>query len=183
MRKQPVSRLMIILFGIGVLTGTPANAAENADADTNLTAGSFSERELPVAENVTLAGLLKPDATQHAKSLDALVVDLRTLPEGTVDEAINMSDSGVTYFNLPIGSDGLDQATLSAFEKILESSGGRQIILHCRSGARAGLLWAAHLVENGSSNESALSTVNDIITSDMVREAITSYQPQTPENP
>ncbi len=131
-----------------------------------------SDYELDPADGITLAGILNPDAIAQLQTDDAVVIDLRTAQEGVAEEAEQMKQAGISYFNLPVGRDGLSDTITSDFAALLEEHKGRPVVVHCRSGNRAGLLWATYLIEEGYSVTEALAAVDDIVTSEGIRTAI-----------
>lgn len=177
------NRPLILL--LAALWLSPAAFADEVESSkqTRMTSGALSERELIVADNVTLTGLLNTGSQQHLASQNTTVIDLRTLNEQAIDEAIQMSAAGITYYHLPIGADGLQPATVASLKKILATTKDQPVVLHCKSGTRAGMLWAAHLIDDGMSNADALAEVNDIIAADTVRDAISAYETPVVEAP
>ena len=106
-----------------------------------------------------------------------VVIDLRTAAEGSADEQAQMLDAGITYYNLPIGRAGLPAGSSAEFATLLQAHKNQPVVVHCRSGNRAGLLWATHLIDEGASNKSALNAVDGILTSPGVRATIEGYTP------
>ena len=143
----------------------------------------ISEYELQVSDQVTLAGLLDAKALKQLKDDGAVVVDLRTLPEGVIDESSSMQKADISYYNLPIGRDGMPAGTENAFAALLKQHPDQPVVVHCRSGNRAGLLWATHLMNEGATPGEALSSVDKIVTSDGIIAAIKAYVPEKPEKP
>ncbi|MFV2089721.1 MAG: beta-lactamase hydrolase domain-containing protein [Pseudomonadales bacterium] len=134
-----------------------------------------SAYELQVSDRVTLAGLLDAQALPQLRDEGVVVVDLRTAEEGVAEEATQMKQAGITYYNLPVGRDGLSADVREKFSALLEEHSGRPVLVHCRSGNRAGLLWATHLIDEGKTAEEALSVVDGIVTSHGIRGAIKNY--------
>ena len=140
-----------------------------------------SEYELEVTGRVLLAGLLSDGIEGQLQKSDTVVVDLRTVVEGTAAETVQMKQAGISYYNLPVGRDGLSADTRDAFRKLLEAHPDQPVVVHCRSGNRAGLLWATHLMDEGATADEALTSVNEIVTSDRIRTAIRAYHPEDAE--
>jgi uncharacterized protein (TIGR01244 family) len=140
-----------------------------------------SDYELEVSDRVVLAGLLDDGIESQLQKSNTVVVDLRTVAEGTADESAQMKRAGISYYNLPVGRSGLTADTREAFRKLLEEHPDQPVVVHCRSGNRAGLLWATHLMDEGATTDEALSSVNDIVTSDGIRKAIRAYHPEDAE--
>lgn len=134
-----------------------------------------SENAIQVDPDIFLAGSLTGQAPPLIKRRNAVVIDLRRAEEGVDTEAAQMRSLGVPYFNLPVTLDTLDQGMVSQFDTLLSEHSGRPIIVHCQSGNRAGLLWAALQKSRGMTSAEANSTVSDIVTKPGVRKAIQEY--------
>jgi protein tyrosine phosphatase (PTP) superfamily phosphohydrolase (DUF442 family) len=134
-----------------------------------------SEYVLQVSDRVTLAGLLNEAAIDDLSAQGALVIDLRTAEEGIDVEQQKLSDAKVTYAHLPMGRKPLPVATVAALNVLLTDHSDQDVVIHCASGNRAGLLWAAHLLDAGTPLEDALATVADIATKTSTTDAIRAY--------
>lgn len=75
------------------------------------------------------------------------VIDLRppTEPRG-YDEVEAAKANGLTYVNIPVTLESLDQATIDQFLAAVEKA-EKPILLHCATANRVGALWYAYLVE------------------------------------
>lgn len=135
-----------------------------------------SDSTLEVAPKITLAGSLNEQASQLIKRSNAVVIDLRHPDEGIDLESEQMRSLNVPYYNLPISPSTLDRTTVNQFAALLDEYSGRPIVVHCQSGNRAGLLWAALLKERGMSAVDASSAVYDIVTKPAVHQAIQQYE-------
>ncbi len=134
-----------------------------------------SENTLDVTPNITLAGSLADQAPQLIKRHNAIVIDLRHPSEGIDPEAQNMRALGVSYFNLPVTPNTLNSELVNKFDTLLTEHTGHPIVVHCQSGNRAGLLWAALLKERGESSAAANAAVADIVTKAGIRKVIQAY--------
>jgi uncharacterized protein (TIGR01244 family) len=86
------------------------------------------------------------------------VIDLRPAeePHG-FDEVEAARQNGLTYVNIPVTPDTLDQATIDRFVEAMRAA-KRPVLLHCSSSNRVGALYYAWLVlEKGLKAEEALS--------------------------
>lgn len=135
-----------------------------------------SESTLEVAPNITLAGSLTEQAPKLIKRSNAVVIDLRHPDEGIDLESAQMQSLNVPYYNLPVRPNTFDQTTVNQFAELLDEHSGRPIIVHCQSGNRAGLLWAALLKERGMSSANASSAVAAIVTKPVIHQAIQQYK-------
>jgi uncharacterized protein (TIGR01244 family) len=126
------STVLALLF----LLAAPSRAAEVGVAGTPELAGLAARRD---------AGL-------------ALVVDLRTAAEDPATERAAAEALGLRYVNLPVDGDPADPAVVRRFSELLASvPEGQGVLLHCRSGNRAGEVWARHRLARGASLEEALA--------------------------
>ena len=75
------------------------------------------------------------------------VIDLRPPgePRG-YDEVEAAKANGLTYVNIPVTLESLDQATIDRFLETLEKA-EKPVLLHCATANRVGALWYAYLVE------------------------------------
>ena len=121
----------------------------------------LSDAMLNISENLTIAGALNHSVVTTL-SRDTILIDLRTAPEGTAKERIFTEGQGFQYENFPIGKDGLGQSQLDGFAKVLNDNPHSPIVLYCRSGNRASLLYAAHLVETGQNVDAAWEVVKPL---------------------
>lgn len=135
-----------------------------------------SDSTLEVAPKITLAGALTEQAPKLIKRSNAVVIDLRHPDEGIDLESEQMRSLSVPYYNLPIRPNTFDRTTVNQFAELLDAHSGRSIIVHCQSGNRAGLLWAALLKERGMSAANASSAVSDIVTKPAVHQLIQQYE-------
>ena len=133
-----------------------------------------SEQQLAVAPKVMLAGELQQDAIDKLRGLDAVLIDLRLESEETRQEANNARAAGIRYEHLPVGK-GVVTGQVTRLEDMLLLHKSRNVIVHCSSGNRAGMIWAAHLMEQGASVADALSAVETIVTKPKAKQAIEVY--------
>jgi uncharacterized protein (TIGR01244 family) len=138
----------------------------------------LSETLVAVSDNVMLAGALSPDAATQLHGTATVVIDLRTAAEGTAEESHALWRAGVTYINLPTTGAVPNPADVELFDSIIAANAGRPILVHCASGNRAGLLWAAHLLDTGASLPQARQAVAQVVTKAPVEAAIDGYAAQ-----
>jgi uncharacterized protein (TIGR01244 family) len=138
-------------------------------------ANPLSSTLLTVTDTVTLAGKLAPDAAAQLRGTNTVVIDLRTPAEGTADESHAMWRNGVTYINLPTTGQAPARSEIELFDAIVAVNSRRPILVHCASGNRAGMLWAAHLLDAGASLTSAKEAVAKVATKAPIQAAIDGY--------
>lgn len=131
--------------------------------------------QLEVRPGVYLAGEINSARIDDLVASGAMVIDLRTQVEGTAEEAAALIAAGVGYVNLPVAGASVDPATVASVTSLLEARAGRPVVLHCRSGNRAGMLYAAHLIDRGVNAGDALREVDAVVTVEAVRDAISDY--------
>jgi uncharacterized protein (TIGR01244 family) len=131
--------------------------------------------QLRVADNVTVAGLLDADAATRLRGTETVVIDLRLPDEGTAAESHAMWRAGVVYINLPTTGAAPTRDDVELFDAIVGANAGRPILVHCASGNRAGMVWAAHLLDGGTSLADAKKAVRGVVTKASIDAAIDGY--------
>jgi uncharacterized protein (TIGR01244 family) len=116
-------------------------------------------------DRVFVAGQLQPVDVSVLKSAGiSRVVNLRTPEEMAsldFDEAQLLGAAGLKYLNLPLGGKDYpySPALLQSFAEQMEQADGA-VLLHCASGGRAGLVYAAWLVQyRGISPDQAMRSL------------------------
>ena len=137
-------------------------AVQVCASEANSAPAPLSNALLEISEHLTLAGTLDP-AVVTTLPRDTILVDLKTLEEGTDVERAFVEGQGLRYENFPIGADGLKQEQLDNFAAVLQHNPNIPILLYCRSGNRAGLLYAAHLVASGMTADTAWNVVQPLV--------------------
>ena len=159
------NRLGILLMGLS-LTGM-AMAAEQA---------AFSEHVTQVDDRILLAGALDLDALRAAHDGEIRIVDLRTEGEGAPLEAAAAAELGLDYTNIPVSSAVVDPAQVDLLRGAIGEAGSDElVIVHCRSGNRAGLLYGAAQLEAGVPLADVQQAVSGIVTSEAIAEGLEAY--------
>jgi uncharacterized protein (TIGR01244 family) len=119
----------------------------------------------PFTDSVSFAGQpSSEDLKQWSESGVRSVVNLRPESEierglSPIDEKVVCSSLGMSYFHLPTGLDGIDEAYLKAAQETLDAA-DRPMVIHCAGGARAAILAAAlHAMTEGTSGEAVVAMV------------------------
>ncbi len=108
-----------------------------------------------VTPNIATSGALTHDSIQElVKHSFNTVIDLRTESEGTVGEKKAVETAGMTYINIPVTNDGVNEAQLIAFKQALEQA-SPPILIHCATGNRAGAMWTVYRLKEGVPPETA----------------------------
>jgi uncharacterized protein (TIGR01244 family) len=83
------------------------------------------------------------------------IIDLRTKAEGTDDEKLAVEAAAMSYVNIPVTGEGINEGQLAAFTQAIENA-EIPALVHCASGNRAGAMWAAYRISKGVSPEIAI---------------------------
>jgi len=102
----------------------------------------------------------------------AIVVDLRTPEEGTADELIRVQAAGHQYLSLPMTGFDFTPAHLQTLDRLLANRGERPLWLHCATGKRAAVLYAAHRLRQGESLTALEARLAPLLTTEASREAL-----------
>lgn len=103
------------------------------------------------------------------------VIDLRYPYEGVYDEMGKLRTLGVRYINLPTSSHRPEEKFVSALENALDTTRGTKTLIHDSSGYRTAMLWAAHLVNSGSTPAAAVAAVQPIYQGPDFQHSIETY--------
>jgi uncharacterized protein (TIGR01244 family) len=97
---------------------------------------------------VYLAGQPSPEDFRIAKKEGLkTVVNLRTKPELTFDEAAHLKSLGIEYHHVPFRSpDTLTDKVFDSVRKVLNEKKKQPVMVHCASANRVGAVWLAHRV-------------------------------------
>ncbi len=137
---------------------------------------AYSEYLSQVEPNVVLAGAIDLDALQAAHEGAVHVVDLRTEAEGAPEEAAAAAAMGMTYTNIPVSSAAVNSAQVAELRAALDGVGADDlVVVHCRSGNRAGLLWGAMQLEAGVPLDEVNENVSGIVTMAPISEGLETY--------
>ncbi len=132
----------------------------------------LSAQSLQVSPRVVLAGALNDAAVPALKAANAVVIDLRHPAEGTTEEPRRMAANGIPWISLPQGKETPTRADVKFLGEVLEAWPGRNIVLHCATGNRAGKLWATRRIHQGVTLDAANAEVAPIVTMPAVTAAI-----------
>lgn len=112
-------------------------------------------RYLRVTPNIATSGALTRDGIQElVKHSFQTVIDLRNESEGTPSEKKAVEAVGITYINIPVTSEGINELQLTTFKQALEQA-VPPVIIHCATGNRAGAMWTAYRLNEGVAPEIA----------------------------
>jgi len=84
------------------------------------------------------------------------VIDLRTPPEGTLQEQATMESAGIEYTNIPIGKEAPGSDDVRRFASIVGDQDRGPLLVHCVSANRVGTLWAMYRISTGVPLQTAL---------------------------
>ncbi len=113
--------------------------------------------EFQVIDQVVLAGQPQPDDWQKlAQRGFSTVINIRSDPERAAFQAKKAEEAGLNYIYLNVPAYEMEPEHIDAFHNILNSVNHGQILIHCRTASRTGLLWLLNRVANfGWSREQA----------------------------
>jgi uncharacterized protein (TIGR01244 family) len=149
--------------------GTSLSSAQAADA-------AFSEQHLWIGDKLVIAGSLDLGALKSEHSGSVLVVDLRTAAEGVAAEQAEAEALGMSYRNIPVnGTAILDEQVAALDAALSDASSESLVVLHCASGNRAGMLWAASQIRHGRDLEDVLEQVAPVVTKAPATDALRAY--------
>jgi rhodanese-related sulfurtransferase len=69
----------------------------------------------------------------------------------------------------------IDQATLAIIDGLLEANANRSVVMHCGTGNRAAMIWAALQMNQGQTADAVLASVGPLVTREPVEAAIRAY--------
>lgn len=130
----------------------------------------FRGSYLIVEAGLVIGGELREPLPADAP--EAIVVDLRNPEEGTASELLRVQAAGHQYLNLPMEGYGFTPAYLNALGRLLAGRGDRPLWLHCATGKRAAVLYAAHRLRQGESFASLEARLAPLLTTEASREAL-----------
>ena len=160
-----LNRLLAAAILLAMLTAAVCGDEGKAGPEKTKTATGGKEKKPPKLERcevgsirqihrlgkVYLAGQPSPEDFQIAKK-DGLktVINLRTQPELTFDEAAHLKSLGIEYHHVPFRSpDTLTDKVFDSVRKVLNEEKKHPVMVHCASANRVGAVWLAHRVLDG----------------------------------
>lgn len=84
------------------------------------------------------------------------VVDLRTSREGVAQAREQAQAAGLRYFNLAVDAAPPSRDVLERFAELMADPNLQPLYFHCRSGVRAGTLWAIYRRSQGVATDQAI---------------------------
>lgn len=158
---RPLASLCIML----ALAGCAAVAVPAAAPPPVAASGpAFIERSLADGDVILAAQPAAGDFAALRVAGVTRVINLRGADEMAAlgfDEPASAAAAGMRYVHAPLsGNAGYTPAALAAFAREMALDDGGKLLLHCGSGTRAGLLYAAWLVQyRGQTPDAAMRTV------------------------
>ncbi len=163
--------LALVALAVLIVGLVLSNSAPDAEPNTH-----------QVSDWITLAGVIDQSSDAQLAKTNTLVVDLRLAREGIEADQSRFAEIGVDYLHLPMGRELPSADQVAAFDRILTDNPDRPILLRCGSGNRAGLLWAAHSIENGLDAEEAIRRVSGIANLEFTQQSIRAYAERAAAN-
>lgn len=145
-------RYCIALFTLLLVSAIPAHAQEQVPYAHQVNNLMNYYRVTP---NIASSGAVTQSTVNELiKHGFQTVIDFRTEVEGTAEEKKMVKSAGMTYINIPIGADGVNESQLAAFKEALTEA-ELPILMHCATGSRAGAMWTAYQLSEGAPAEKA----------------------------
>lgn len=139
-------------------------------------AGDYSPNLKQVADNTVIAGVLDLQALHAAHPDNVLVVDLRTPPEGTAEEAEAAAALGIDYTNIPVAGATVDPLQVVQLRSALDDADADTlVVVHCASGNRAAMLWGALQLSEGAALPDVQAKLSGILTKAPAVEGLETY--------
>ncbi|WP_187276409.1 fused DSP-PTPase phosphatase/NAD kinase-like protein [Parahaliea maris] len=99
---------------------------------------------------IATSGSLQPGAAEELSEHGfRTVVDLRTAGEEPGTEETAVEQAGMHYVNIPLGRDWPAPEAVARFAKLVEDPANQPLLMHCASGNRAAVMWAAYQLGRG----------------------------------
>ena len=151
-------------------------AFAQAGEATEVEALAYTSYVTEVDDGVLLAGSLELDVLRDVHQGPVQIIDLRTEPEGTLEEADQAEALGMSYVNIPVSSATVDPVQVEALRNVLASSDPNAlVIVHCATGNRAGMLWGAAQLADGVPLAEVQARVSGIMTKQPVIDGLDAY--------
>lgn len=125
-----------------------------------------------VEPRLWLAGSLDTNALRHWDPTSTVIIDLRTEEEGIAKERAQVQALGMDYYSVPVTGATLVDADLQRFDALLRERSADDIIVHCVSGNRAGMVWGALQLDEGQDLPAVLHAVSEVVTKDSIIQAL-----------
>jgi uncharacterized protein (TIGR01244 family) len=156
LRKQPIKVIVLkhkFAFSIALLmllTMALATQSQASESQVNLqqiTESLYTSGELSSAQIATM----KTDGLM-------VMIDLRNPSEGIDNAQSAAKDLNLHYSNVPVGRELPNEQTMAQISAIIDAAAPGNVLLHCTSGHRAGIVAALYLQQQGASNAQALAS-------------------------
>ncbi|MEP5765998.1 MAG: sulfur transferase domain-containing protein [Halieaceae bacterium] len=152
---------LIMVNLLALLLATPTLAEQQQPANEGPGEKIINYHRL--GPTLATSGELAPGAAAELKALGFVtVVDLRAVDEGTAEEAAELAAVGIKYVNLPLGKDWPTPELINQASMLLDDAQQQPLLLHCVSGNRAAVVWAAYRKMEGVPYEQILQEARTI---------------------
>jgi len=150
-RGRVPSRFLAALF----LTGVAATPALTAEVPRTV-----DPAEIPLYQvlrpDLAVGGQPSPQAMRRLGEMGfKTIINLRTRPEGAVEEGEVVRDLGLDYVWVPVKPSTLSLGDIEAVEEVLSDPERAPVLLHCGVSDRVGAVWAVIQVRAGRTLEEA----------------------------
>jgi uncharacterized protein (TIGR01244 family) len=156
MHKRLLARLLLVptlIVGLSAATAAAQAPAPRASADPsarNTESVAGVRNYTRVDSTFACGGALSPEAYAAIKEAGfRSIVNLRLAsePGANVDDGQKLAlAAGLKYIHLPFSTASPDASQLDQFLKVVADKQNQPVLLHCASGGRASMFWAAKRV-------------------------------------
>ncbi len=167
----------LLLFTAISINPNQVFAQDNQSKFTELPSASYIKEDVinyqKITNRLATSGELSDGAyTKFAKDRIKTFIDLRNDPNEIRKAKEEAEKAGAKYVSIPVnGKEGILKEQVEKFSEIFENSDGN-ILLSCKSGNRAGSLWAAYQLSKGVPLNEALEQGHKAGMSDYFEENI-----------
>lgn len=141
---------------LALLLVAPALAAEQQVPFGDVVSENITNYHRHTPGLATSGKLLEGAAVELQSHGFATVIDLREAEEGVAAEQQLVTAEGMRYVNLPVGKEWPDAEVIDRFSALMEDTVSHPLLLHCGSGNRAAVVWAAYRQRQGINYEQVL---------------------------
>ena len=173
-------RWIAIATLLGLLLAACSNRSPVAELDEAAAAPvaippALSDAQLEVRRGLVLAGELDLDVLAAAEVAGLVIIDLRDDETAVESERAAADALGVEHLNVPVHGAVIDEAALVVIADLLEANAHRSVVMHCGTGNRAAMIWAALQLDQGQSTDAVLASLAPLVTREPVEAAIRAY--------
>ena len=135
---------------LSLIVSMPVSASDNSIADLIINYKSLNNE-------TSTSGAISSGGVQKLKEEGfKTIIDLRTKNEGVAQERKEVESSGMSYINIPVTGEGINDQQLASFTEVMENI-EKPVLIHCGSGNRVGAMWTTYQLSKGVALNEAVS--------------------------